>query len=58
MTLSMVGMGTAIYAFLWFWYRRENQLRAAGEIKEKHRGMGEEALMELGDESPHYRYTI
>ncbi|KAH6971703.1 major facilitator superfamily domain-containing protein [Ilyonectria sp. MPI-CAGE-AT-0026] len=57
-TLSMVGLGTAIYAFLWFWYRRENQLRAAGEIKEKHRGMGEEALMELGDESPHYRYTI
>ncbi|KAF7550399.1 hypothetical protein G7Z17_g5738 [Cylindrodendrum hubeiense] len=57
-TLSMVGLGTVIYAYLWFWYRRENQLRAEGEMKEKHRGMMDEELMELGDESPHYRYTI
>ncbi|KAH7134689.1 major facilitator superfamily domain-containing protein [Dactylonectria estremocensis] len=57
-TLSMVGLGTVIYAFLWFWYRRENQRRAAGEMKEKYRGMAEEELVELGDESPHYRYTI
>ncbi|KPM38440.1 putative transporter [Neonectria ditissima] len=56
-TLSMVGLGTIIYGLLWFWYRRENQLRIAGQIKEKHRGMDDEELMELGDESPHYRYT-
>ncbi|KAH6896866.1 major facilitator superfamily domain-containing protein [Thelonectria olida] len=57
-TLSMVGLGTLVYAFLWYWYRRENQRRDAGEVKEKYRGMDDEELMELGDESPHFRYTI
>ncbi|KAI5456430.1 major facilitator superfamily domain-containing protein [Mariannaea sp. PMI_226] len=56
-TLSLVGLGTIIYGFLWYWYRRENQQRDAGQIKEEYRGMEEEDLMELGDESPHFRYT-
>lgn len=58
MTLSMVALGTLIYAFMWFWYRRINQKRDEGEVREKYRGMEEEELKELGDESPHYRYTI
>ncbi|KAM5345714.1 hypothetical protein ACJ41O_011575 [Fusarium nematophilum] len=57
-TLSMVAMGTIIYAFLWWWYRRENERRQSGEVKERYRGMSEDELVELGDESPHYRYTI
>lgn len=57
-TLSMVGLGTLIYAFLWYWYARENRQRDAGKMKEEHRGLDEEELMELGDESPHFRYTI
>lgn len=57
MTLSMVALGTAIYGFMWWWYRRENQKRAAGEVKEKYRGMDEDELVELGDESPHFKYT-
>lgn len=59
-TLSMVGMGALIYAFMWFWYRRENARRDSGEASavEKYRGMSEEELKELGDDSPHYRYTI
>lgn len=54
----MVAMGTCIYGFMWFWYWRANKKRAAGEMSEKHRGMEEEELMELGDDSPRYSYTI
>ena len=56
----MVGMGTLIYAYMWFWYRRENARRDAGEasVAEKYRGMSEEELKELGDDSPRYRYTV
>lgn len=54
----MVGLGTAIYAFMWVWYRRENARRDEGEVKEKYRGLDEDELRELGDDSPGYRYTI
>ena len=56
----MVGMGALIYAFLWWWYRRENARRESGEAAaaEKFRGMSDDELRELGDDSPHYRYTI
>lgn len=54
----MVGLGTAIYGFMWYWYRSANRRRDEGEVKERYRGMEEEDLKELGDESPHYRYTI
>ncbi|KAF4119565.1 Major Facilitator Superfamily [Geosmithia morbida] len=57
-SLSMVGVGTVVYAFMWYWYWQENRKRDAGKIQEKHRGMSDEDLVELGDESPHYRYTI
>ncbi|CAM1509126.1 Fc.00g028650.m01.CDS01 [Cosmosporella sp. VM-42] len=57
-TLSMVAVGTLIYAFMWYWYRRQNLRRQAGEMEEKYRGLGEAELKELGDESPRYRYTI
>ena len=57
-SLSMVAMGTAIYGFMWFWFWRANRRRESGEMSEKHRQMDEDELMELGDDSPRYRYTI
>ncbi|RFU75244.1 mfs transporter [Trichoderma arundinaceum] len=57
-SLSMVGMGTCIYAFLWFWLWRANKSRDAGELQQEHQGLQEDELKELGDDSPHYRYTI
>ncbi|TQV99325.1 high-affinity nicotinic acid transporter [Cordyceps javanica] len=57
-TLSMVAMGTLIYGLLWAWYRRENERRAAGAVKEKYQNMSDDELRELGDESPHYIYMI
>ncbi|KAF7540699.1 hypothetical protein G7054_g1132 [Neopestalotiopsis clavispora] len=56
-SLSMVGMSTCIYAFMWFWFRRENGKRDAGHRDPAHEGLSEEELTELGDESPHFRYT-
>ncbi|RCI11304.1 hypothetical protein L249_7596 [Ophiocordyceps polyrhachis-furcata BCC 54312] len=56
-TLAMVAMGTVIYAFLWLWYRRENRRRAEGNMSDEHRRMKDDELEQLGDDSPHYRYT-
>ncbi|KAL7792189.1 major facilitator superfamily domain-containing protein [Trichoderma afarasin] len=57
-SLSMVGFGTAVYAFLWFWFWRANKNRDAGELSEEHQGLEDDELKELGDDSPHFRYTI
>ncbi|KAM3561676.1 hypothetical protein ARSEF4850_003098 [Beauveria asiatica] len=57
-TLAMVATGTVIYGLLWAWYKRENERRDAGVVKEAHRQMSDDELRELGDESPHYRYTM
>ncbi|TDZ54544.1 putative transporter [Colletotrichum trifolii] len=57
-TLSMVGMATCMYGFLWFWYARENKKREAGHLEDKYRDMSDDELAELGDESPRFKYTI
>ncbi|RYO85981.1 hypothetical protein DL766_007245 [Monosporascus sp. MC13-8B] len=58
-SLSLVGMTTGIHGILWFYYDRQNKKRAAGgPIRAEYETMSEEQLAELGDESPHYRYTI
>ncbi|KAJ0158599.1 putative transporter, partial [Colletotrichum tanaceti] len=57
-TLSMVGMATCLYGFLWFWYGRENKRREAGRVQSKYADLSDDELAELGDESPRYRYTI
>ncbi|KJZ76799.1 hypothetical protein HIM_03676 [Hirsutella minnesotensis 3608] len=56
-TLSMVALGVAIYGAMWMWYRRENTRRGTGQLSEKHKGLNEDELEELGDDSPRYRYT-
>lgn len=53
----MVGMATCCYAFMWWWYRRENKRRDAGHVDSTYDGSSDEELAELGDESPHFRYT-
>ncbi|KOS18221.1 putative transporter [Escovopsis weberi] len=56
-SLGMGGMAAVIYACMTVWLLRENGRREAGVMKEKHRGLSEEELEELGDDSPRYRYT-
>ncbi|OPB36461.1 MFS permease [Trichoderma guizhouense] len=57
-SLSMVAFGTCVYGFLWFWFWRANNNRDAGELSEEHQGLPDDELKELGDDSPHFRYTI
>ncbi|KAB5542398.1 major facilitator superfamily transporter [Coniochaeta sp. 2T2.1] len=57
-SLSMVGMATLIYGFMWFWFDRENGRRATGEMEARHERLSDDELAELGDESPHFVYTI
>ncbi|KAI8301404.1 putative transporter [Colletotrichum sp. SAR11_59] len=57
-TLSMVGMGTCLYGFMWFWYWKANKQREAGLAEDKYRDLSDDELAELGDESPRFRYTI
>jgi hypothetical protein len=57
-SLTMVGMATVIYGGMWFWFDRENKRRAGGDVKAHHRALSDEARAELGDESPHFVYTI
>ncbi|KAF4126113.1 Major Facilitator Superfamily [Geosmithia morbida] len=59
-TLSMVGFGSVVYAYMWCWYRRENAKREEGTSSavEKYRDLTEAELVELGDDSPRYRYTV
>lgn len=54
----MVGFGTCVYGFLWFWFWRANKNRDAGELSEEHQGLPDDELKELGDDSPHFSYTI
>lgn len=56
-TLAMVALGTCMYGFMMWWYARANGRRERGEMREEHRLMSEEELMELGDDSPCFRYT-
>ncbi|KAH7361748.1 major facilitator superfamily domain-containing protein [Plectosphaerella cucumerina] len=57
-TLSMVGMATCIYGFMWFWFNRENGRRSRGDVPEKYRDLSRDEMAELGDDSPEFKYTI
>ncbi|KAI1377893.1 MFS general substrate transporter [Hypoxylon crocopeplum] len=57
-SLSLVGMAACIYAFMWFWFARENKKRDEGHILPAHENLSDDELAELGDESPRFKYTI
>ncbi|KAH7176985.1 major facilitator superfamily domain-containing protein [Dactylonectria macrodidyma] len=57
-SLCMVAMAVGIYGFMVFWFSRENKKRDEGVGRATHEDMTDDELAELGDESPHFRYTI
>ncbi|KAI1397967.1 MFS general substrate transporter [Hypoxylon fuscum] len=57
-SLSLVGMAACIYAFMWFWFAKENRKRSDGHVKPEHENLSDDELAELGDESPRFKYTI
>lgn len=57
-TLSLVGFAGIIYSFLWWYFRRLNEQRDVSEGDDEAQRMSTDEMMELGDESPRYRYTV
>lgn len=55
-SLSMVVMSAVIYSGLWWWYARENKRGVAGLGRAKVDGLTESEVMDLGDESPHFKF--
>ncbi|KAK3941297.1 putative high-affinity nicotinic acid transporter [Diplogelasinospora grovesii] len=53
-SLSLVGLSSLIFGFMWFWYSRKNRERQRGDIPAKYQGLSDDELAALGDESPHF----
>jgi hypothetical protein len=56
-TMAMVAMAGAIYAFMMVYFKRVNSERDRGKYDGKADGLGEEEILELGEHNPKYRYT-
>lgn len=57
-TLSLVGFSALLYAFMWFYYTRQNKRRTAGLEDDKIVDMTEEEIQEMGDRNPRFQYSI
>ncbi|CAO1598861.1 hypothetical protein XANCAGTX0491_002616 [Xanthoria calcicola] len=57
-TLAMVGMANVIFAFMSWYLSRQNERRRRGDEDAKVANMSEDEIVELGDESPRFVYTI
>ncbi|KAI4205287.1 MAG: hypothetical protein LQ350_000610 [Teloschistes chrysophthalmus] len=56
-TLALLALSAAVSGVLWYTYVRTNERRRAGLEDEKVRGMTDEEIDELGDESPRYIFA-
>ncbi|KAI5819378.1 major facilitator superfamily domain-containing protein [Pyronema omphalodes] len=57
-SMALVALGIICHLILWFAYRKVNKDREAGKYNHLIEGMDEQAVKEMGDDSPNYRYTI
>lgn len=57
-TLAMVGYAGILYAVMWFCLHRINRRRGQGLEDDKIEGMTEEAIQEMGDRNPRFRYAF
>ncbi|KAL1303255.1 hypothetical protein AAFC00_006669 [Neodothiora populina] len=57
-SLSMVAFATAVYAFMWWWFARENEKRRRGERDGVLEGLSEDEVVRLGDENPRFVFSI
>ncbi|KAL8817190.1 MAG: hypothetical protein Q9223_003927 [Gallowayella weberi] len=57
-TLAMVGMGNLIFAFMSWYLSKQNDRRRHGEEDAKVAHLSETEILELGDESPKFVYTV
>ena len=58
MTLALVGFASLLYAAMTLYFVHANRRRKEGKEDDRIEGMANEEIVELGDESPRYVYTI
>ncbi|KAF2835917.1 MFS general substrate transporter [Patellaria atrata CBS 101060] len=57
-TLAMVAVGCLIYAFMSWYFSKENAARLRGDREGEIQGLSEEEIGELGDRSPRFVYSV
>ncbi|KAK6443628.1 hypothetical protein LTR95_000455 [Oleoguttula sp. CCFEE 5521] len=56
-TMSLVAFGSLLYTAMYFYFARENKLRAAGKRDELMAGLTEDEVLAFGDENPRFVYS-
>ncbi|EME40124.1 hypothetical protein DOTSEDRAFT_91393 [Dothistroma septosporum NZE10] len=56
-TMSLVALGAVIYGVMYLFFTAENKKRLSGAKNDKLRGLNEEEILALGDESPHFEFA-
>jgi MFS family permease len=56
-SLGMVSFAMMIYAFMWWFFNRENKKRINGERDARIEDLSEEEIADLGDENPKFLYS-
>lgn len=57
-SLGMVSFAMAVYAFMWWFFSRENKKRINGERDAKIEDLSEVEIADLGDENPKFLFSI
>lgn len=57
-TLGLIGVSAFIFSVLLFWFAKTNRARDNGLQDSRVAGLSEEEIIELGEESPRYRFTL
>jgi MFS family permease len=57
-TIALLCLGSSIYVFMHLYYRRQNMIRARGDLDHTTEGMSQAEINEMGEKNPNFRYTI
>ncbi|OAL02095.1 MFS general substrate transporter [Phaeosphaeriaceae sp. SRC1lsM3a] len=57
-TIGMLALGIALYTALHFYFRMQNKKKREGKFDYLMEGKTEEEVAEMGENNPHYMYTI
>ena len=55
--MSLVAFGSLLYAFMYFYFDRENKRRSNGEKDAVMEGLNDEEVLALGDENPRFVFS-
>lgn len=57
-TIGMLALGIALYTALHFYFRMQNKKKKEGKFDHLMEGKTDEEIAEMGENNPHYMYTI